>query len=272
MLTEVASGIFAADHRVAEGKNAVIIGTRAALAIDTGSDPEEGQALADLIRTQGRVPDRLLYTHGHGDHIFGSSAFLDAEVFAAVGTPAVMRRQRWPGSDRPPPVAWPTVTFAGDLYLDLGGKTVHVFPTPGHSPDGVAAFVMEDRVLVAGDTVVTGIVPAVGDGDARQLEVSLRALAELEIETLIAGHGPVLHGRERVREWITWLADYLQAVRQRVRLALTDGASLDEAADAVAFTTVIGDRLPADQHGMPRRHWQTVRKVTQEEQDRRGGG
>ncbi len=165
MLIEVASGIFAADHRVAEGKNAVIIGARAALAIDTGSNPEEGQALADLIRTQNRVPDRLLYSHGHGDHIFGSSAFLDAEVFAAVGTPAVMRRQRWWGSDRPPPVAWPTVTFAGDLYLDLGGKTVHVFPTPGHSPDGVAALVMEDRVLIAGDTVVTGIVPAGGDGD-----------------------------------------------------------------------------------------------------------
>ena len=38
------------------------------------------------------------------------------------------------------------------------------------------ALLEEDRVLCGGDTVVTGIVPAIADGDSRLLEATLRRL------------------------------------------------------------------------------------------------
>jgi acetyl-CoA carboxylase carboxyl transferase subunit alpha len=49
---EVAPGVFTLEHRVVEGKNAVIFGARGALAIDCGTDPDEGRA--SLARA--RVP------------------------------------------------------------------------------------------------------------------------------------------------------------------------------------------------------------------------
>jgi hypothetical protein len=41
-------------------------------------------------------------------------------------------------------------------------------------------------------------------GGSRNLEASLRRVAALKIETLVAGHGTVDHGVEPVRDWILW--------------------------------------------------------------------
>jgi len=277
MFTEVAPGVFSAEHQVAEGKNAIVFGARGVLAIDAGMYLEEGQAMADFIRRRGREPERFALTHGHGDHVLGARPLAEGEVFAHAATPAVIRRQVPGWAERQKKsedeveaeIAWPTVTFSEELRIDLGGRMVCFFPTPGHSEDSVSALVEGERVLIGGDAVVTGIVPAIGDGDSAVLEASLRRLTEMEIEVLLSGHGPVLYGVERVRDWIQWEANYLAGVRERVRAALEGGAAPEAAADAAEFDELIGDRLPADRHGMPRRHRSTVEKIVAEEAARR---
>ncbi|MEZ4680720.1 MAG: hypothetical protein R2932_41550 [Caldilineaceae bacterium] len=57
----------------AEGKNAVIFGDRRLGQWILGSDASEGVRTADLIRAHGYLPNRLIYTHGCGDHILGST-------------------------------------------------------------------------------------------------------------------------------------------------------------------------------------------------------
>jgi cyclase len=273
MFEEIRPGIFSVDHRVVEGKNGVILGRRIALAIDGGNDPEEGEATAAFLRERGRSPDRLALTHGHGDHVLGAAALAGGEVFAHAATPAVIRRQlagwaeRWGISveQAAARVVRPTVTFSQELRIDLGDRTLHLFPTPGHSEDSVSVLVEEEGVLFAGDTAVTGIVPAIGDGDGRQLEASLRMLAGLEIEILVPGHGPILRGRAIVREWLLWLGDYLAGVRAFARDRLARGDAPEAIADAAGFAAFIGDRLAADRHGMPRRHRATVVKIIEEE-------
>lgn len=82
MIAEVVPGIYSVEHQVAEGKNAIIFSQRGAWAIDTGTYPAEGQAMADFIRQRGYMPNRLLLTHGHGDHVLGSTVFREADVIA----------------------------------------------------------------------------------------------------------------------------------------------------------------------------------------------
>jgi cyclase len=273
MLTEVAPGVFSVDHRVAAGKNGIVIGERAALAIDTGHYPDEGQAMADFIRAQGRAPDRLTFTHGHGDHILGSGGFLGAEVIAHVLTPSVMRgklpmlagRVGVSPEQLEAQIAWPTITFTGELRVDLGGKHVRLFPTPGHSEDSVSVYVEENHVLFGGDTVFSEIIPAIGDGDGAELESTLRALAEMDIEILVPGHGKIRHGTESVREWLGWLADYLARVRAFVRDELGRGQAPEVVADAVSYQRVVEGRLSPDKHGMVKRHRSTVEKIVREE-------
>lgn len=277
MFTEVAPGVYAVDHRHVEGKNGIVIGERATLAIDAGSHPDEGQAMADDIRAQGRQADRLAYTHGHGDHVLGSAAFRGGETYAHVLTPWVMQRtlsrvaERTgiPKAQLEAQVSWPTTTFTGELSLDLGGKHVRLFPTPGHSPDSISVYVKEGRVLFGGDTVFSEFVPAVSDGHALTLESTLWVLLDLEIEVLVPGHGPVVYGAAESRAWLEWLADYLVRVRALVIDGLDQGEPPAALAEALSFQQVVGDRIPAGKHGMVDRHRAVVNKVIQEELGRR---
>jgi glyoxylase-like metal-dependent hydrolase (beta-lactamase superfamily II) len=281
MFEEIAPGVFAAEHSVVDGKNGIVFGDRITLAIDAGMHAEEGEAMAAFIRERGGRPDRLALTHGHGDHALGSGAFRGGEVFAHAATETNVRRQlerraaQAGGSveQLAAGVAWPTVAFAGEMQVDLGGRTARLFSAPGHSPDSACVFLEEDRILFGGDTTVTGIPPAFGNGDGRELEATLRRLADLNAETLVPGHGPVLRGREQVREWLAWLSDYIAGVRQVVRNAIADSgdegrdhdAALRRALHAAPYERFIGDRLPAGRHGMPDRHRATIVKIVQEE-------
>lgn len=272
MFTEIAPDVFCVDHRLVEGKNGIIMGDRSVLAIDSCNYPDEGQAMVDFIRSKDRKPDRLALTHGHGDHILGGAAFAGAEVFAHVAAPDVIREQLAAWAERSGEsvevvearTIWPTITFTDELHIDLGGKHMRLFYTPGHSKDGICVYLEEGSVLFTGDTVVTGIVPAIGNGNSMTLESSLRKLADVEIEILVSGHGPILYGSERVRKWIGWVMDYLAHVRGRVGELLEKGLDPEAVADSVGYEEFVGDRLPADKHSMPKRHRSTVQKIIEE--------
>ncbi len=275
MFAEVAAGVYSVATGFVDGLNTIVFGSRIALAVDVGYAPEVGQATADFICGQGYQSNRVALTHGHSDHVLGGQAFAEAEVYAHAATPSEMRRQLTAFATRKKlspdkllaQALWPTVTYRDELVIDLGGKHVHFFSTPGHSPDGVSAYVVEDRVLVAGDSVVNGIVPAIFD-DSRRLEDSLRALQALDIEALIPGHGTVIQGSTAVQDWIGWLVDYVSGVRAFVSeaLATEPPVDADALADRLSYERFIGDRLPVDRHGMPQRHRNTVLKIIAEVQ------
>ncbi|MEM8533311.1 MAG: MBL fold metallo-hydrolase [Chloroflexota bacterium] len=276
MFSELASGVFSVNHDTAEGKNGIIVGSQGAVAIDTGLHPEEGDRMAEFISTHGYHPEYLILTHGHSDHIFGSKAFQEAEVFAHFLTPTVIAKQIYVQAKRTgidaaelrASIAQPTVSFVEDMRLNLGDKHVCLFHSPGHSSDSVCVYVEEDRVLFAGDTVVTGIVPALWDGDSRQMEHSLWTLASMDIEVLVPGHGPVLRGADVVHEWILWLIDYLVTIRESVIMSLEQGYDPESAVNAASFREFAAGRLPENKHNMIRRHRDTVRNIVEEELQR----
>ncbi|MCZ6636459.1 MAG: MBL fold metallo-hydrolase, partial [bacterium] len=277
MFTEEAPGVYSVASRFVDGKNGIVVGERGAVAVDGSNYEEEGQAMADFIRGQGFEPNRLMLTHGHGDHILGAGPLAGGDVYGHVLTPEVIRSQasrqaeKWGVSvaeaeDRLLKV---NVVFKDELWLDLGNKRVWVFPTPGHSPDGVSIFVEEDRLLFAGDSVVNGIVAAIGNGHSEVLQQSLNKLMKMDIDVLVPGHGTTIHGADKIQDWLRWQAGYLSSVRAVVREGLDAGKALESVVESVDYETFIGDRLPADRNGMVQRHRATVGKIV-EEQDRRG--
>jgi hypothetical protein len=81
-------------------------------------------------------------------------------------------------------------------------------------------------------------------------------------------HGPVFYGSERVRKWIEWMIDYLVHVRARVGELLEEGLDPETVEDSVGYDEFAGDQLPADKHGMPKRHRNTVQKIIEEAGER----
>lgn len=273
MISEILPGIFTVDHAVADGKNAIIFGPRGAWAVDAGTHAHEAQTMIDFIRAHGTPADRLIYTHGHGDHALGSAPFRGAEVIAHRLMPVECRRllpmlaarNSLSVEEQAARVVWPTLTFSEEVTIDTGERHLRLFPTPGHSQDGISILVEEEKLLIAGDAVVTGIVPAIGDGDSRILERTLHRLLQMEIDVLVPGHGAVVRGREEVQGWLRWIADYLHNVRAAVDGLLNRGIPATEISDRLAFDDFIGARLPKDRYNMPQRHRNTVAKIVQEQ-------
>ena len=86
----------------------------------------------------------------------------------------------------------------GDV-LDLGGKTVQVIGTPGHTAFNLSYLVTDEKVLFCGDAVVTHYIPNLGEGDPEAWEVWLRSLDLIEDqqpEIIVPGHGEFIKGRE----------------------------------------------------------------------------
>jgi glyoxylase-like metal-dependent hydrolase (beta-lactamase superfamily II) len=275
MFTEIAPGVFSVAHRLVDGKNTIVFGARAALAIDACNYADEGEAMAAFIRANGCTPDRLAFTHGHGDHVLGSGAFAGADVYAHVETPLTIDRDLPVWAERyydgslaacEAAIARPNVLFDHELRIDLGGKTARLFATPGHCRDAVCIWLEEDGILCAGDTVVTGIVPAIHDGNSRQMQATLRGLLSLEARVLVPGHGPVLTGLAAIREHLSWTLAYLVGVGVFVEGALRDGVPPERVPDLAEYGQFVGDRLTLEPFGMLRRHRMVVAKIVAEVQ------
>src|SRR5690606_12514273 len=108
--------------------------------------------LADTVRDLVRravgaeVPLVVAHTHRHGDHRAGDLQF---ESLAGVEVVPIEsdRMRAYFGFDD-----WP----AGEARIDLGGRTVHVLPTPGHHPDHVVFYDEPTGLLLSGDFLLPG--------------------------------------------------------------------------------------------------------------------
>jgi glyoxylase-like metal-dependent hydrolase (beta-lactamase superfamily II) len=90
----------------------------------------------------------------------------------------------------PPPAPEPALLADGDV-VDLGGRTLTVLHTPGHSPDSVCFLDDRDGLLLAGDTVNTGPIYAQApESDLADFAASTARLAELadDVSLVLMGH------------------------------------------------------------------------------------
>lgn len=205
----------------------VIAGPDAAVLIDTLALPEETRQLRRFIERELQVPVRyIINTHYHADHSWGNCFFPEAIVVAhsrcydlldTRGRAALDAEKKENAQLREVDIVLPSVTFEkGELTLQLGKKTLNVFPLPGHSSDAIAVLVEEDRVLFCGDTFMA--LPTIVDGDIDEMTASLKKIMKMSLENLIPGHGEIVL-RGEIEAAIKSNLDYLNKLRKAVREA-----------------------------------------------------
>lgn len=153
---------------------------KACAVIDPGDEPERIEA---LMATTGCTPVMILLTHGHFDHCTGVAGLLkkwsdlpvyihEADVTDSSGSELTFRRldeknQRY--------------YQEGDT-LTVGGLTLRVMETPGHSRGSVCLLVEGQGVIFSGDTLFRGNCGRCDfpGGDYRAMLRSLARLGRLE--------------------------------------------------------------------------------------------
>jgi glyoxylase-like metal-dependent hydrolase (beta-lactamase superfamily II) len=152
----------------------LVIGNERAAVIDTGT------GLADLKSLIRKLTDRPVFvinTHTHWDHVGANSQFDNIACFnhpdctgkltAGVSNnklrPSITGDSIWkelPENINPNtwaiPSVNPTHVFEDGHIFELGGRTLEVIYTPGHSPGSVCLLDRKNRILFTGDTFFPG--------------------------------------------------------------------------------------------------------------------
>lgn len=207
-----------------------VITPAGAILIDALVFPEEAKAIRHFIENRLNTTVRyIINTHYHADHTFGTCFFENAiivshaqchELLLTKGQESLAQTQQQnPRIFSEVTIRLPQLTFeSGIMELRLGGKTLQLSHSPGHSMDSIVVLAKEDRVLFAGDTLMP--IPYFVDGSFDAFIESLKALRNGGYENVIQGHGEVIL-RGEVERKIESDLEYLACIREQVEIALT---------------------------------------------------
>jgi cyclase len=118
---------------------------------------------------------------------------------------------------------YPTLLYEGHLTLYHGGREFRFMSVTGDAEGTTALFLPKEKVLITGDAVSYPI-PYTAPPPSQQAK-SLRALAQLDADVIIPGHGPAFHDKD----FLNLEIELFETVTQQVHQALQKGLlTLDE--------------------------------------------
>ena len=180
--------------------NSFFLGGKVGALIDVGH-LSYSDGLLDRMLVEGITPDDIrlvIITHSHPDHMEALPRFTERGLQVAMHPEALAYLEQvggamyqWMGSELP--------SVEGILPIEEGpvealDGLVSVYHTPGHEPGSLCVYWPERKALATGDLVFAGSIGRTDfpGGDHGRLMEEVGRVAELEVEYLLPGHGPVL--------------------------------------------------------------------------------
>jgi glyoxylase-like metal-dependent hydrolase (beta-lactamase superfamily II) len=251
-LEEVAPGTWAlistpfGGDRTTVANGGIVASTRAVVVIEGLFTPGGATWLASQAKAlTGRWPTHVVVTHHHADHANGAGAYRDCGPGCSAprlhATPAVRAAlaQRTPAPDAALAAALADAVLVDALApttLDLGGRTVRLVPTSGHTESDLVVEVPDAQVTFAGDLAWNGVFPNYVDARPSRWTSSAAVLPSDPRMRTVPGHGAVMDAAA-VSNWRALLAEVERAARR----AHAAGTPADDAARAWAIPASLGE-------------------------------
>jgi cyclase len=226
-----------------------VVTSEGVILIDTPMLPNDARLWQEEIRQRtGKEIRYIINTDHHRAHIVGNQYFPMATVMAhefawknmqSYGDSFRTRLLNLYG-DRIPEAAeeWrqhleitlPEITFTARTILFSGDKEIQMIPVGGHTPATTVVYFSHEKLLFAGDLVVTDRPPFLSQGNTKEWLQALTYLRKLQYDILIPGHGEVT-GKEATER----MSEFLRLVRRKVRSAYRAGLSKADTARSLRY-------------------------------------
>ncbi|HEX8053946.1 MAG TPA: alkyl sulfatase dimerization domain-containing protein [Thermoleophilaceae bacterium] len=203
----------------------------------------------------------VVFTHGHVDHVFGLPLWEEEAVDRGWIPPIVVAHENMParfdryrltagynaainrrqfGVDElewPLDYRYPDKTYRDELELEIGGERFELHHAKGETDDYTWTWIPGRRTICCGDLFIWAV-PNAGNPQKvqrypREWVQALRAMAELDAELLLPGHGLPVVGAERVRAALEDSAALLESLVEQTLALMNEGAPLDQILHAV---------------------------------------
>lgn len=252
---------------------AVITGDERNLVIDAGNSSRHAALFVDEMEQQGLgKPDLVALTHWHWDHVFGMKQ-MAVPTIATNRTVDEMRKMMdydWSdealaerirqgieipfcadaiklefGVSRDIELVLPTIRFAGQLEVDLGGVQCLLRQVENdHSPGSALVFVPQARVLFLGDAMYADIFSAKWNYTVEQTTRLLDVIAEYDADYYVWSHGEAMpkdefeqevHALRQIIEVTKQAEGHVSEMRRLYRDFVGRGLTTDEEETLVFF-------------------------------------
>jgi cyclase len=167
-----------------------------AVVYDTHVSVEHAFDIRRVLEGDGVRKFTVVLSHWHLDHIAGTAAFRDCEIFASEQTAGLLTRfrsaiERGELEGPPPidPLVLPTSVFADRLPLSVGALQLELIHTHIHSEDATVVWLPEQKLLLCGDTMED---PITYVDEPRSFDVhltNLDKLSQLAPNRILPNHG-----------------------------------------------------------------------------------
>jgi cyclase len=259
-LEEVAEGVFAyvqPDGGWCLNNAGIIVSEGETIVVDTAATVRRALDLARAVRRVGdAVPRAVVNTHSHGDHTFGNCVFADkSPIIAHAGVPGEMTVASLHLTTLWPKVEWgeielalPSMLHHGRMDLSVGGIPVELHHLgPAHTRFDTVVWLPEQRVLYAGDIVMSGATPFCVMGSVAGMLEAVQRLRAFDARVIVPGHGPIA-GPEALDVTEEYMRQLQKIAGEGVATGRTPLESAREA-DLGAFAGLLdSERLVANLH------------------------
>ena len=187
-----------------------IVGKRGVLMTDPINADAARWLKAEVDKRFGKLPvTHLVYSHNHGDHVFGGEVWKEpgTRVIAHQLAAADLARNR-------APTALPDITFSDRLNVDFEGRPIELrYHGPNNGAGNISLYVPDAKTLFVVDWIVLKRLPWMElyyynlDG----MIASLHQALAIDFDTVAPGHGQT-GTKADVREFLAYLEDLRAAV------------------------------------------------------------
>lgn len=267
-----------------ESNSGLVVGENNSLLIDTLWDLKHTQTMLDAMDPLLRnAPLELLVnTHADGDHFWGNELVADIDSITSAAARSEMEHHKpksmlafekighalkqiplghaknvghWfsamclPYSFDEVTHTPATQTFSGTIWKEVGGRKFQLIEVgPAHTTGDLMVYVPDARTLFAGDILFIGSTPVMWAGPLENWLHALELILDLEIDTIVPGHGPITN-----KDGVCEVKTYWEYVHGAARKCHEDKISARQA----AYDIVSSDEFRA----MPQSRWDSPERI-----------